>query len=222
MLDFREHKRVHDALSDVLPWAALIAPEVVLNKDGSFLATIRYRGPDLDSSTEEERVVKVAHINNILKRLGSGWALHAEAQRRVVNSYPEPSFPDPLSYLIDLRRSEAFRSNQHYETRYFLSLIFMPPRERETKLAGKFINSSNEDGINYHRVLEGFRSRVKQTVDLLSRHFPEAQILTESELLTYLHSTISSKNHPIKMPPVPMYLDALLPDELLGKSIAFS
>jgi type IV secretion system protein VirB4 len=160
MLDFREHKRVHDALSDVLPWAALIAPEVVLNKDGSFLATIRYRGPDLDSSTEEERVVKVAHINNILKRLGSGWALHAEAQRRVVNSYPEPSFPDPLSYLIDLRRSEAFRSNQHYETRYFLSLIFMPPRERETKLAGKFINSSNEDGINYRRVLEGFRSQV--------------------------------------------------------------
>jgi type IV secretory pathway VirB4 component len=41
MLDFREHKRVHDSLSDVLPWAALIAPEVVLNKDGSFLATIR-------------------------------------------------------------------------------------------------------------------------------------------------------------------------------------
>lgn len=30
MLDFREHKRVHDSLSDVLPWAALVAPEVVL------------------------------------------------------------------------------------------------------------------------------------------------------------------------------------------------
>jgi type IV secretion/conjugal transfer VirB4 family ATPase len=217
MLDFREHKRVHDSLSDVLPWAALIAPEVVLNKDGSFLATIRYRGPDLDSSTEEERVVKVAHINNILKRLGSGWAIHAEAQRRIVNSYPEPSFPDPLSYLIDLKRSEAFQSNQHYETKYYLSLVFMPPRERETQLAGKFVNASDDDGINYQRVLEGFRSQVKQTLDLLARHFPEAQILSESDLLTYLHSTISSKNHSVKMPPVPMYLDALLPDEpLLG------
>jgi type IV secretory pathway VirB4 component len=74
MLDLREHKRVHDTLSDVLPWAALVAPDVVLNKDGSFLSVIRYRGPDLDSSTENERVVKAAHINNILRRLGSGWA----------------------------------------------------------------------------------------------------------------------------------------------------
>ncbi len=217
MLDFREHKRVHDALSDVLPWAALIAPEVVLNKDGSFLATIRYRGPDLDSSTEEERVVKVAHINNVLRRLGSGWALYAEAQRRVVNNYPEPSFPDPLSYLMDLKRSEAFRSSQHFETKYFLSLVFMPPRERETKLAGKFVNTSSDEGINYERVLEGFRSQVKQTLDLLARQFPDAELLEESELLTYLHSTISSKQHTVKMPPVPMYLDALLPDEpLLG------
>ena len=41
MLDLREHKRVHDTLSDVLPWAALVAPDVVLNKDGSFLSVIR-------------------------------------------------------------------------------------------------------------------------------------------------------------------------------------
>lgn len=54
MLDLREYKKIHDSLSDVLPWAALVAPEVVLNKDGSFLAVIRYRGPDLDSSTEED------------------------------------------------------------------------------------------------------------------------------------------------------------------------
>jgi type IV secretion system protein TrbE len=87
MLDLREHKKIHDSLADVLPWAALVAPDVVLNKDGSFLSVIRYRGPDLDSPTEEERVVKAAHINNILRRIGSGWALYAEAQRRV-DRYP--------------------------------------------------------------------------------------------------------------------------------------
>ena len=54
---FHDDKQVHDELSDVLPWAALVAPDVVLNKDGSFLSVIRYRGPDLDSSTENERVV---------------------------------------------------------------------------------------------------------------------------------------------------------------------
>lgn len=217
MLDFREHKRIHDSLSDVLPWAALVAPDVVLNKDGSFLAVIRYRGPDLDSSTEEERIVKAAHINNILRRLGSGWAIYAEAQRRIVNSYPDSSFPDPLSYLIDRRRAQAFRSNQHFETRYFLSLVFMPPPERETRIAGKFLKTSASDEINYERLLDSFRSQIRQTLDLITRHFPETELLHEGDLLSYLHSTISSKNHPVRMPPVPMYLDALLPDEpLLG------
>jgi type IV secretion system protein VirB4 len=125
MLDLREYKRTHDALADVLPWAAMIAPEVVLNKDGSFLATIRYRGPDLDSSTEEERVVKAAHINNVLRRLGSGWAIYAEAQRRIVNSYPASTFPDHVSQLIDSRRATAFSSSQHFESRYYLSFILL-------------------------------------------------------------------------------------------------
>lgn len=72
MLNFTEYRKVPDRLSDVLPWAALIAPGVILNKDGSFQATIRYRGPDLASSTQSELMVNTAQVNNILKRLGSG------------------------------------------------------------------------------------------------------------------------------------------------------
>lgn len=217
MLDFREHKKVHDKLSDVLPWAALVAPDVVLNKDGSFLSCFKYRGPDLDSSTPEERIVKAAHINNVLRRLGTGWAVYAEAQRRVVNSYPESDFPDPLSRLIDETRREAFGSNQHYESSYYLTFIFMPPAERTTKMAEKFISSDSEEGINYDLILENFRAQVGQALDLLTRQFPEVYLLETDELLTYLHSTISTKNHPVRMPEIPMYLDAVLPDEpLLG------
>lgn len=217
MLDFREHKKVHDKLSDVLPWAALVAPDVVLNKDGSFLSCFKYRGPDLDSSTPEERIVKAAHINNVLRRLGTGWAVYAEAQRRVVNSYPDSDFPDPLSRLIDETRREAFGSNQHYESSYYLTFIFMPPAERTTKMAGKFISSDSEENINYDLILENFRAQVGQALDLLTRQFPEVYLLETDELLTYLHSTISTKNHPVRMPEIPMYLDAVLPDEpLLG------
>ena len=49
-----EHRRRPAALADHLPWAALVAPGVVLNKDGSFMAGFRFRGPDLESSTEDE------------------------------------------------------------------------------------------------------------------------------------------------------------------------
>ena len=46
MLNLAEYRKTIADLSDYLPWACLVAPGVVLNKDGSFQKTIRYRGPD--------------------------------------------------------------------------------------------------------------------------------------------------------------------------------
>jgi type IV secretory pathway VirB4 component len=51
MMDLRPYKKSGTQLSDFLPWAALIAPGIVLNKDGAFQRTMAFRGPDLDSST---------------------------------------------------------------------------------------------------------------------------------------------------------------------------
>src|ERR1700730_19108472 len=68
-----EHKRVPTRFSDHLPWALLAAPHIVVNKNGSFLATFRYRGPDLFSATKLELVAVSARFNNALKRLAGGW-----------------------------------------------------------------------------------------------------------------------------------------------------
>ena len=61
---------------------------VVLNKDGSFQRTARFRGPDLDSATPAELVGVTARLNNALRRLGSGWAIFVEAQRHAAQTYP--------------------------------------------------------------------------------------------------------------------------------------
>lgn len=42
MLNLSEYRKKNAALADFLPWAALIAPGVVLNKDGSFQRTARF------------------------------------------------------------------------------------------------------------------------------------------------------------------------------------
>jgi type IV secretory pathway VirB4 component len=47
---------VYAKLADYLPWAALVAKGVVLNKDGSFQRSASFRGPDLDSATPAELV----------------------------------------------------------------------------------------------------------------------------------------------------------------------
>jgi len=80
VLNLAEYRRRADRLADHLPWAALVAPGIVLNKDGSFQRTARFRGPDLESATEAELIAACARVNNVLKRFGSGWALHFEAE----------------------------------------------------------------------------------------------------------------------------------------------
>ena len=70
MLNLAEYRQTADRLADHLPWAALVAPGVVLNKDGSFQRTLRFRGPDLESATEAELVGACARANNVLRRFG--------------------------------------------------------------------------------------------------------------------------------------------------------
>jgi len=101
MLALREYRHTADRLADHLPWAALVAEGVVLNKDGSFQRTFAFRGPDLESATEAELVAACARTNNVLKRFGTGWALHFEAERREALGYPDSQFPDPASWLVD-------------------------------------------------------------------------------------------------------------------------
>src|SRR5262245_63380839 len=78
MLNLAEYRKKPRMLADFLPWAALVAPGVILNKDGSFQRTARFRGPDLDSATPAELVGTTARLNNALRRLGSGWAIRSE------------------------------------------------------------------------------------------------------------------------------------------------
>eukprot|EP01040_Poterioochromonas_malhamensis_P020285 gene20283-24177_t len=91
-------------LADFLPWAALVDEGVVLNKDGSFQRTARFRGPDLDSAVPAELVAVAGRLNNALRRLGSGWAVFVEAQRHPAFHYPESRFSDAASALVDAER----------------------------------------------------------------------------------------------------------------------
>lgn len=81
MMSLLEYRRSTIRLADFLAWAALVSRGVILNKDGSFQRTARFRGPDLDSAVPAELVAVAGRLNNALRRLGSGWAIFVEAQR---------------------------------------------------------------------------------------------------------------------------------------------
>lgn len=220
MFNFNEYNKNSDRLANFLPWVALIAPGTILNKDGSFQRTLHFRGPDLESATEQQLVAMTARLNNALKRFGSGWALYIEAQKQPYSSYPTTAFfPDPLSLLVDTERCESFsKTQENFESKYYLTLQFLPATQSTSKLSRLFISQpETETTENYQKTLELFNETTQRFCDIIKDFMFEAEFLNDEETLSYLHSTISPKQQKIVLPAVPMYLDAFLVDTpLLG------
>lgn len=218
MLRIGEYRSRADRLADHLPWAALVAPGVVLNKDGSFQRTLRFRGPDLESATEAELVSTSARVNNVLKRFGSGWALFFDAQRAEALGYPESRFPDAASWLVDKERQASFEGErEHYESRYHLTLVWLPPADTQASAERALIERrEGEKGRDWREALGHFVAETDRALDLLSGFMPEVRALDGEETLTFLHATVSAKPHRVAVPETPIYLDALLADTPLA------
>src|SRR3974390_2165373 len=212
MLNLAEYRKKPHSLTDFLPWAALVSEGIVLNKDGSLQRTARFRGPDLDSATPAELVGTSARLNNALRRLGSGWAVFVEAQRNAATGYPESEFPDLISALVDSERKADFQeSGAHFDSAYFLTLLYLPPPEEAARTeAWLYEGRVHESGIDAQETLKGFIDRTDRVLQLMEGFVPEAEWLSDQETLTYLHSCCSTKRHRVRVPEVPMYLDAVL------------
>jgi type IV secretion system protein TrbE len=190
MMNLAEYRKRPALLADYIPWAALVAKGVVLNKDGSFQRTARFRGPDLDSATPVELVGTTVRLNNALRRLGSGWAIFVEAQFE--------------------------EEGAHFESAYFLTLCWLPPAEDAARAEAWLYEGRVKGGVDGREVLRGFIDRTSRVLQLVEGFVPDVAWLDDSETLTYLHSCISTKRHRVRVPEVPMHLDALLVDEPLA------
>ncbi len=223
MLNLAEYKSRATRLADYLPWACLIAPGVVLNKDGSYQRTARYRGPDLDSATEAELVAVTARLNNVLKRFGSGWALFFEASRIPAQSYPQGRFADAVSWLIDEERREAFQAaGAHTESQYFVTFLYLPPQDAATRGENLFYErtTSQTRRVDPKVALSAFLTETDRALDLLAALLPEARWLEDGETLTYLHDCVSVNRMALATPRSPAYLDAVLADTPLTGGVA--
>ena len=216
MMNLAEYRRAATRLADFLPWAALVGEGLVLNKDGSFQRTARFRGPDLDSAVAAELVAVAGRLNNALRRLGSGWAIFVEAQRHEAASYPASRFADAASALVDAERKADFEeAGAHYESSYFLTFLYLPPAEDTARAETWLYEGRQQSGVDPHEALAAFIDRTNRVLQLVDGFMPECRWLDDAETLTYLHATVSTKRHRVRVPETPIYLDALLADEPL-------
>jgi type IV secretion system protein VirB4 len=236
MISFSPYSHRPSRLEDFLPWAVLVAPGVVLNKDGSFQATARFRGPDVRSATADELVSFAARANNVFKRLGSGWAAYVEADRREITDYPTGVFEDDLSRLIDAERAAAFEeAGAQFETVHHLTLQWTPPADASAKASAFFfaadgkpkgsgkakrktaeepasdVATDKQLGLG-REALAAFQRSTAHAFGLFEAMVADFHALDDDETLTYLKGAVSPRRQSVRAPAAAAFLDGLLCD----------
>src|ERR1700730_4279309 len=198
------------ALPDLLNYGALVAPGIILMKDGALLAGFAYAGPDLNSSSPEELASLVHHVNAALARLGDGWMLNVDLIRHESAAYPEDgAFPDPTTRLIDRERQIHYTTErQHFETSSALTTTFRPSPDMHRRAARLFFSESG-GATDWTRILDSFRQTLAQFQAALSATLRVVR-MDDSTLLTLLNACLSGRAVQIRPPKFANYLDAVL------------
>jgi|CXWL01.1.fsa_nt_gi type IV secretion system protein VirB4 len=238
MLSLAPYSHTPSRLEDFLPWGFLVAPGVILNKDGSFQKSARFRGPDVRSATPEELISFTARANNVFKRLGSGWALYIEAERSEIRDYPTGDFADDASRLVDAERAAQFeQAGAQFETIHHITLQWAPPADATRRASAFFfeIDQANDEGEPTKKkdraerivaakaadtrfakeALEHFERTASWALGLFEGLTVDFHALGDDETLTYLKRTISPKPHKVRAPASAAFLDGLLCDAAL-------
>ena len=217
MLNLRQFRSRDRGVSDLLPYAALIAPGVVLCKDGTLLAGFICHGQDTASSTDDELGFVSAQFNNAIKLLGSGWMLHTDAVRSIHDAYSNPEdsyFPDPFSQLIDDERRAYFSGGVCYRTKTTIILSYRPNFSAEKMSSAAKTGGGNSTSLE--RSLEYFQNTLLEFEDALSavlrlQRLAEYSLEDEfgnstrySDLLTHLQLSVTGVEHPVQVPATPM------------------
>jgi type IV secretion system protein VirB4 len=242
MFSLAPYAHTPNRLEDYLPWAMLVAPGVILNKDGSFQATARFRGPDVRSSTPEELVSFAARTNNVFRRLGRGWAIYVEADRREITDYPGGAFEDDLSRLIDSERAAEFeQTDTQFETIHHLTLQWAPEPDSSRKASAFFFEIDGKqvaraaakdkkrnkpaarDALDRRvarEALESFQRSLAQAFGMFEGIVAEFQRLGDDETLSYLKRQVSPRATQVRAPRGAAFLDGWLCDAPLVGGVA--
>ena len=213
-------KRNKKCLKDVMPFARIVefspsvgSPKlaVTIGKDGSFMTTWRYRGPDLDSAVKEEMAITTRILQEAIGSVKTGWVMHFEAQRTPSTSYPEDNyFPDPITKGIDMERRYLFAGGNYFESTFYNTLYWMPPKDSQERIREMMVEGREHRDVDAEDSLNYFYEAVMKFYQIFKSLRIPTEFLDKHETLTYLHSTISADNRKLTMPEKPMLLDQMM------------
>lgn len=201
------------SFASLIRYEALVAPGILLLKDGCLLAGFEYHGIDLDTTPELERGSIALLANNAIKKLGRNTMLHFESVRVPTTKYPDGKFDEIVTYIIDYERKLQHETvGNHYETITYCFVTWQPTLASKNSFAGKlynfFVTGEQEKEISTDRMLNQFASAVTELKNSLSTIF-DIEILQEEKLLSAINLCLNGRPN-LNIPEIPAELDSLL------------
>lgn len=207
-----ETRAARIGLADKLNWRALVDERgeegsgrqaFIELKDGALMAGWRYRGPDLEADTEEGLELLTQRVNFALLPYANSWMFHVDAIHREASGYaPEGAFPDLVTRAIDAERRGAYlETGRNFETDHYLVATYLPPRDVYSRLGELLVTRPRRADVDaeYALILDRFWGYLRE----LENRFPSAIKLERMDadaLLTHLHTCLTGKHHPVRVP----------------------
>lgn len=222
------------SFSELIPWMGLIAPGVVLNKDGSLLAVYEFSGIDAEGLMQHEIDRASSLAEHAMRMFDERFTVWWTLDRRRTFMYPQGTYENPVANMVDQLWQKSFVDSGQYINRQYLAVLYTPPGGIEGFFEKVAHYTKVEEMPLFAAISEAMKSSIfqraafKYEATQLESYFIDFQDrmesftqtvgelnmtrLTDDDLLGYLHRRCSpcTTADAIKTPDVPLYLDSYL------------
>lgn len=137
----------HRPLQEIVPWLTPITPDLVLNKDGSLLASFRFDGIDADSPSASDVSSARDQLDQACRafdhRITAWWRL----EHRRAHDYIDGEFAANADRRLDAGNRANMQSGRYFQNAHSLHLAYTPESGME-KLFEKVAFHLNVGGKN--------------------------------------------------------------------------
>jgi type IV secretion system protein VirB4 len=226
----KEYRDEDEGFADILRYAKPIEPGVMLGKGGELIAGFYYRGTDTESASVGEMESISARVNDAVRRLGSGWMVHIDANRSTAIGYPKDStFMEPVAKLMDDERAVQYnQEDSHFESAYSMIFTYLPPLQLESQATALMFERSDDLRKNPNALQSQILSRFEDMIADMQAQFATVfdgitrmgeQVVRSKvddtavvidHLAGYLHYAVTGLNQHIVKPPEGFMYDSII------------
>ncbi|WP_250518942.1 type IV secretion system protein VirB4 [Caballeronia sp. ATUFL_M1_KS5A] len=133
------------AVQEIAPWATMVTPELVLNKDGSLLTVFEFEGIDADSPNPGDITAARDNLDHACRNFDHRVTAWWRMSHRRVRGGMDGTFAAEADARVDAINQAIIGSGKYFKNSHSLALAFTP----ETGISRIF------DKISYHMTVGG-------------------------------------------------------------------